>query len=208
MRLYLIRHGRQCSKLCNVDVGLSQEGWHQAALLGERLFSAKIDAVYTSDMVRAMQTAQAANLYWNAEYTVHPDLREICFGDLEGLSDEAIDTFYGDFKKELDRMEEDLRYPNGECIADVARRALPVLQEIAVSGCRNVAVVTHGGVIRSVLARILGMRHSKARLLGNGIENTSITELHYDEEKARFSLIRFNDFAHLEKHPELLRMNW
>lgn len=37
MKLYLIRHGRQCSKLCNVDVDLSEEGYRQASLLGERL---------------------------------------------------------------------------------------------------------------------------------------------------------------------------
>ena len=45
MKLYLIRHGRQSSKLCNVDVDLSEAGFRQAALVGERLVPAKIDAV-------------------------------------------------------------------------------------------------------------------------------------------------------------------
>lgn len=208
MRMYLIRHGRQCSKLCNVDVDLAEEGWRQAALVGERLVPAKIDVVYSSDMVRAVQTAQAANLYWNVEHIIRPKLREICFGELEGMSDEAIEEQYGDVKREMDRMEKDVPYPGGECSADVAGRALPVLKEIALSGCKNAAVVTHGGVIRSVLACILGMQPAKSRLIGNGIENGSITELLYEPEKDRFTLLRLNDYAHLEKYPELLRRSW
>lgn len=208
MRLYLIRHGRQCSKLCNVDVDLSEEGWRQAALVGERLFPSKIDVVYSSDMVRAVQTAEAANLYWNVEHIIRPELREICFGELEGMSDEAIEEKYGYVKREMDRMEQDVPYPGGECAADVAARALPALKKIAVSGSKNAAVVTHGGVIRSVLACILGMNPAKSRLIGNGIENGSITELLYEPEKDRFTLLRLNDYAHLEKYPELLRESW
>ena len=52
MKIYLIRHGRQCSKLCNVNVDLSQEGFRQAALLGERLVKKKIDKVYSSGQFR------------------------------------------------------------------------------------------------------------------------------------------------------------
>ena len=57
MKLYLIRHGRQCSKLCNVDADLSEEGYRQASLLGERLFREKIQAVYSSSLLRAVETA-------------------------------------------------------------------------------------------------------------------------------------------------------
>ena len=74
MKLYLIRHGRQCSKLCNVDVDLSEEGYRQASLLGERLFREKIQAVYSSSLLRAVETAQAANLYWNVEHFIRPEL--------------------------------------------------------------------------------------------------------------------------------------
>ena len=108
MRLYLIRHGRQCSRLCNVNVDLSEEGYRQAALVGERLFRQNIQAVYSSDLLRAVETAQAANLYWNVEHMVRPELREISFGDMEGLTDEEIARRFADFKAEQSRMEEDL----------------------------------------------------------------------------------------------------
>lgn len=208
MKIYLIRHGRQCSKLCNVDVELSAEGFRQAALLGERLVSIPIDMVYSSNLQRAVQTAQMANQYWNAEHSIRTELREISFGEMEGMDDETIAEIYGDFKQQQERMEEDLPYPGGECAADVVRRADPVLREIAKSGCQNVAVITHGGVIRSLTAHYLGMDLAKVRLIGNGLENCGITELVYEAEKELFLVGRFNDYAHLEPHPELLRKHW
>ena len=57
MKLYLIRHGRQSSKLCNVDVDLSEAGFRQAALVGERLVPAKIDAVYSSCLLYTSDAA-------------------------------------------------------------------------------------------------------------------------------------------------------
>ena len=77
MRLYLIRHGRQCSQLCNVNVDLALEGFRQAELLGERLAGEKIEAVYSSHLLRAFQTAETANRFWNVEHIVKEELREI-----------------------------------------------------------------------------------------------------------------------------------
>ena len=53
MRIYLIRHGRQNSPLCNVNVPLSDAGRRQAELLGKRLKKESIDAVWSSDLIRA-----------------------------------------------------------------------------------------------------------------------------------------------------------
>ena len=52
MRIYLIRHGRQNSPLCNVNVPLSDAGRRQAELLGERLKKESIDVVWSSDLLR------------------------------------------------------------------------------------------------------------------------------------------------------------
>ena len=208
MKLYLIRHGRQCSKLCNVDVDLSEEGYRQASLLGERLFREKIQAVYSSSLLRAVETAQAANLYWNVEHFIRPELGEISFGDMEGMSDEEIAVVYKDFKYQQGRMEEDLPYPGGECACDVVRRAEPVFMEMVRSGYDRIAVVTHGGVIRSMTAHYLGIPMARWRILGTSLENCSITQLDWDEENGRFLLERFNDYAHLEPYPDLLRRAW
>ena len=180
MKLYLIRHGRQSSKLCNVDVDLSE-------------------AVYSSDLLRAVQTAQSANIYWNVEHFVRPGLREISFGDMEGMTDAAIAEQYRDFKREQQKMERDLAYPGGECAGDVVARALPVFEEMARSGYRR---------IRSLIAYFLGMDLAKWRMLAVDLENCSISELDYHEDTGRFYVERLNDYAHLERYPELLRSGW
>ena len=61
MELYLIRHGRQSSRLCNVNVDLSPEGRRQAALLGHRLADWGIEVLYSSSLIRAVQTAEEIN---------------------------------------------------------------------------------------------------------------------------------------------------
>ncbi len=208
MNIYLIRHGRQDSRLCNVDVDLSPEGYRQAALVGERLAGQGIQMVCSSALKRAVQTARAANLFWNVTHVVEPDLREIDFGLMEGLSDEEILERFGEFKREQQKMEQDLPYPRGECAGDVIRRAMPVLERITQRPEERVAVVTHGGLIRSVVSHILGMEPGTCRLLGNSLENCSITELRFDRETGRFTLERFNDYAHLEHEPRLLRSGW
>lgn len=208
MNIYLIRHGRQNSKLCNIDVDLSEEGRHQSALVGERLATIGMEAVYSSHLIRAVETAREANRYWNAKHIIRQELREISFGDMEGMADEEIAAIYGDFQKEQARLEQDLPYPGGECAGDVMKRAIPVLEEIAASGYQNVAVVTHGGVIRSVTSALLHMEPKYYRLLGNSLENCSITEVHWNEKTGRFLMERFNDYAHLEPYPELLRASW
>lgn len=207
-KIYLIRHGRQCSRLCNLDVDLSEEGCRQSALVGERLKSKSIEAVYSSDFIRAVKTAQTANGFWNAKHIIKPELREISYGEMEGMADEDIAVKFADFKKAQERMEEDLPYPGGECAEDVIRRAMPVFQEIAESDYKNVAVVTHGGVIRVMTAAFLHMEPKNYRLLGGSLENCSITEVHWNEETKCFSVERFNDYAHLEPYPELLRGAW
>lgn len=208
MKLYLIRHGRQCDTRCNVDVSLCEEGFRQAELAGLRMKDWGIQKVYSSDMIRARQTAETANRYWNVEHEIIPQFRELNFGDMEGMDDDKIQTVFAEFKKEQDKMETDLRYPKGESAGDLVRRAMPKLMEVAQSGLDCVAIATHGVWIRAVVSYLLGMDLARWKTIGTGFENGSITELHFHPETKRFTLERFNDYAHLEPYPELLRSAW
>ena len=113
-----------------------------------------------------------------------------------------------EFLRERSRMEKDMAYPGGECAGDVVLRAHSVMKEIISRDYENVAVVTHGGVIRSLVAYYLGMDLAKVQLLGAHLENTGITELWVRKSDGRVSVNRFNDAGHLEDHPELLRRGW
>jgi probable phosphoglycerate mutase len=208
VNLYLVRHGRQNSTLCNVDVELSQLGHMQAELLKERLQYYQIDALYSSNLIRAVQTANILNQALQLPHMIREELQEISFGLLEGMSEEYIEENFRDFREEQRKLLEDIPYPGGENGTSVYERAMPVIQEIVQSGKKNIVVVTHGGTIRVLLAALFGRNQAKRFLFGVSLENTGITQLIYNPSYDRFYLERFNDFAHLEAHPQLHRRNW
>jgi len=208
MNIYLIRHGRQNSPLCNVDVELAAEGRRQAELLGKRMEKYNIDALYSSNLIRAVQTAEIINKYLGQEHHIREDIKEISFGYLEGKSDGEIDLEFADFKREQQLLEEDIPYPGGECGREVFKRAMRTINEITDMDKKNIAVVTHGGEIRALVSGLLSLDMSKKLLLAASLENTSITHLFYNKERKRFYLQRFNDYAHLEGEDDLLRINF
>lgn len=207
--IFLIRHGRQCSKLCNVDVKLDEVGRRQAELLGQRLVTYGLEKLYSSDLIRAVETADIINEKLNIPYEMLPDIQEINFGGFTGKTDEEIREKYAGFRRERAMHREDLAYPEGgECGADVVRRAMPQLRRLCGRPENRVGIVTHGGVIRSLCACILETEQKNKLKFAIDMENTSLTHLIYDDERELFFLERFNDFAHLEGKPELLRSGW
>jgi probable phosphoglycerate mutase len=208
INIYLIRHGRQNSTLCNVDVELSSEGQRQAELLRDRLKNYEIDALYSSNLIRAKQTAEILNQALRLPHEIREGICEISFGLLEGRSDEYIDEHFRDFKEEQKKLSEDIPYPGGENGTEVYERSMPVLQEIIHSGKKNIVVVTHGGVIRALLAALIGRNQARRFLFAVSLENTGITHLIYNPGENRFYLERFNDYAHLEGHPDLHRRSF
>ena len=208
MKIYLIRHGRQCDSRCNVNVSLSEEGVRQAKLVGQRLQNAGIQKLYASDLIRARETAEYANTYLNLDIEIEPAFREIDFGDLEGIPAKELWVRYPEFRKWQNRMEVDLAYPGGESGADLVARSMPALLRVAEEGSDCIAIVTHGCWIKLMICFLFGIPLPRWKVLGITFENCGITELGYDREKKQFSLERFNDYAHLEPYPELLRAAW
>lgn len=237
MILYLIRHGRQESDRCNVDVPLSEEGRRQAELLGRRMAEYPVDALYTSHLLRAEQTGRIAfshrrDLTENMQ--IRRGLAEIDFGRLTGREDSKVKAFYREYYQEqkalfqdkknrpagtaLDRVNayvgeyfvppEEMWYPGGENGGMVLERVMPVVREWIDSPYQNIAVVSHGGVIRILLCALFGGDFGKRLMYGTSLENCSITQLHFDEKLGGFFLDRFNDYAHIEAEPALLRSNY
>ena len=187
MIFYLIRHGRQNSSDCNVNVPLADAGIKQAELLGKRLRNYSIDAVYCSDLIRAKQTAEIAfshNEFLLDHLQVRSGLAEIDFGDLTGIPDAQVKSFYANYYKQQQHLfdqkrsnrqskqpvtidspakyvgdffvpVEEMIYPGGEDGAMLLDRVLPVFDEILHTDAKQVAVVCHGGVIRVCSAHCL-----------------------------------------------------
>lgn len=209
MNIYLIRHGRQNSTLCNVDVELSKEGREQAELVGKRLKTYGIQAVYSSHLIRARETADIINKYLDMPRVIDERWQEANFGGLTGMTDEDIKQKYGEFLKKRSTMTEDAPYPDGgENCEMVYERAIVALKDLAKEPYENVCVVTHGGVLRALLTGLVGGDPAKWLVYGRQIENCSITHILYDEKMESFHIERFNDFAHFEGKDYLMRKHF
>lgn len=148
-------HGRCYGSL---DVPLSAAGLRRAAGLGATLRELPLAAVYASPSQRALDTGRAIASAQGLEPVVHPDLRELDFGELEGM---AYDEIAAE-RPELFRfwMEDPaaVRFPGGEGLTELRARVLPAVAEIrARHEGEAAAVVAHGGVVRVVLADVLGI---------------------------------------------------
>lgn len=208
MRVFLVRHGRQSDTRCNVDVDLAEEGRQQADLAGRRMSHWGIRRIVSSDLIRARQTAEIINEHLGVPLSIVPELRELDFGHMQGLTDAEIAGRFSDFKVRQRPMDLDLRYPGGENVADVLERVVPALAAVVDEGPGPVAIATHGVVIRAVVSHVARAPLARWRRMGSGLENGSITEIAWHAEAREFSLERFNDYAHLEAYPALLRAAW
>ena len=209
MNIYLIRHGRQCSKLCNVDVELAPEGREQSELLGQRLKTYDIEAGYSSDLIRARETADIINKHLNKPRVIDERWQEANFGGMTGLTNDEMREKYGDFLEKRATMTEDIPYPDGgENCRMVFERSFEALKDLTKENYENVCVVTHGGVIRALLTGIVGADYAKWLTYGRQLENCSISHILYDEKMKTFHIERLNDFAHFEGKDYLMRKHF
>lgn len=161
-RLYLIRHaainlepGRCCGSL---DVGLSDEGREQARLLAETLGRVELAAVYTSPLERARHTAAEVATRHNLVPNKLPGLAEIDFGELEGRRFEEIAATHPDLYATWMSQPTEAEFPAGERFADFTRRVRKTVRDIRLAHAREeIAIVSHGGPIRIVVADALAM---------------------------------------------------
>ena len=214
IKLFLIRHARQESPLCNVNVPLADEGLIQSKLLGERLKNYNIDKIYSSDLIRAKSTAGIVSeiIFGENLNCELEELSEMDFGDMTGLSDEVIKVKFADYFIKRDLMDEDIAIPggeNGKMVYERVRKAVDrIIEDAMRDNCRNIVIVSHGGAIRSFLAGVLGMPQEKRFMFAKNMENTSITQIDYNIDTQKFYVEVINDYAHLEEHDKLLRKHF
>ena len=204
-RILIVRHGVQDTSLFNADAPLSGKGRRQAELLRDSLCKEKFDLFYSSTLIRAVETADILNENWNMEIRRRPEINEMDWGDFTGRDIETARRENKDFFSRYAMRYEDLPYPGGECGEDAFRRARPVFREIEESSAESILMVAHGGLLRSVLAGLLGVPFRNKLVFSKYLENTSVTELLYDEARKLYYIERLNDHHHLDGHPELQR---
>jgi 2,3-bisphosphoglycerate-dependent phosphoglycerate mutase len=207
-RLLLVRHG-QTSWNCDgrfmgqMDIPMDDTGERQAEAVARRLRLERPEAIYTSDLSRALNTAQAIREAIGESVSpaqlprliVEPRLREMHFGEWQGMTYTEIKTSQPETLAEWETDLVHIAPPGGESFAQTTERIKAVLDEIKTDHPDGTTLlVAHGGALQSLICLALGI--SIDRFWQFSMNNTGLSELNI--YPAGGVLIRFNDICHLE----------
>ncbi|HZC05998.1 MAG TPA: histidine phosphatase family protein [Ktedonobacterales bacterium] len=202
MRLVVARHGATQHNLDarftgQFDAPLSTLGELQADVLAQRLASQRFDAIISSDLRRARDTAERIASGAGLPVTLDPALREISIGEWEGRSVSDVRREHGEL---LDRIETDplgeTAYPQGESWAQFSARVVGALMRWRARYPSGTLLwVAHGGVISALFLNALGLSMERRRQIARG--NTCLFE--FDYRPTHVVLVRANDTCHLDR---------
>jgi broad specificity phosphatase PhoE len=205
--VYLIRHGETDWNLAgrwqgHADVPLNDLGLRQARLLAQRLLSehTQFDAIYSSDLTRAYQTAWELGAAVRVPVQLYPPLREIDLGTWSGLHYSEIRER---FPIEARLLEEgqDIPRGGGESLSALRKRVVEAVEGIvAHRDGETIALVTHGGCIRMLLAHAESFHGDGFKRFPH-IGNTSISILRCGG--GGWDTLDINDMRHLEDAHEV-----
>ena len=154
-KVYLIRHGlpdfpggkRMCLGI--TDIPLGQTGFAEAETMAKKL--PPVTAVFSSTLIRAVQTAQAIGL----PVTILPDLREMYAGEWDGLTFDEIRQRYPELYAAR-ATDLTIPLPGAEDHEEGLARFTAAMEQAAILAPGNFAVVAHGGIIAQFLQHITG----------------------------------------------------
>jgi len=186
------------------DPPLSEGGRAQCQAVADRLAAVSIQAIFSSDLVRARETAAAIALrHPGLEARLDPDLREINLGQWEGADRKSLKRDWPDlFAAWRVRPSWDL-VPGGEGAAAFKARTIDAVGRAAaaVAPDQTVAVVTHIGVVRTLLSTMVGADAGELRWPW-AIDNTGITVVEGAPDVTLWNtpaleIVAINDSSHL-----------
>lgn len=180
-RLVLLRHGQtawnaELRLQGHRDIPLDSTGLQQAAAAAPSVAAMRPDVLVVSDLGRARSTAEPVLALTGLSPVVDARLRETSMGDWEGLTRDEIDAGW---PGEWDRWRSaiaDVAPPGGENRSDVAARAAEVVDELDAGHDGTALLVTHGGLILGLTARLVGLPREHWELLG-GVSNCHWVQL-------------------------------
>jgi len=197
--IILVRHGEtewNAGKIYRgrVDINLNKLGIKQAGLLGEYLSNTKLDAIYSSPLRRALDTANIIAQHQRIGAHVTGDLIDLSYGEWQGLSEQKVRKSYPDLHDEWLTNPHRVRMPSGESLADVRERGIKVINEVTPKYKGTVALVSHRVVNKVLICFLLGLDNSHFWNIKQDL--AGITTFSY--EGGRFILTKHNDTSHLK----------
>ena len=202
MDLLLVRHGESAGNRQGFvqgwkDTPLTPLGEQQAARVAARMREfLPLDAIYASPLQRAWNTAMAIGKVADMPLIVMPELREMHFGEVEGLTHTEWHNRYPQLlHRWADRDDLDFGWPGGESRRQFAERVYGAISRISEQhhASKQVVVVCHGGVISTYLSCLL---QGAPNLWRNyQVNNCTISQIRFGDSAPQMLL--FNDGSHL-----------
>lgn len=200
LRVLLVRHGetdwnQQMRFQGQTDIQLNARGLAQAEAIASRLRHERLQAIYSSDLQRAMQTAQIIARYHDLSPIPDADLRELSYGVWEGMSREEI--LASEWAELFEKYRQDslhYRPPGAEYPEQILERSRRVWQRVlqAHEG-GTVCLVGHGGSLRALLCVALAAPLESFRRIR--LDNASLSAVECFPDGMWISLL--NDTCHL-----------
>ncbi|MGT2908172.1 histidine phosphatase family protein [Streptococcus dentiloxodontae] len=205
MKLYFVRHGRTEWNVegrfqgANGDSPLLLESIKDLERLGDYLKDISFDAVFSSDLKRARETAQiitqCQSQKVNITYT--ESLREWGLGQLEGQKISLIESIY---PKQMTAFRHNLAnfkasQFEAESVYQTTHRVAEFIHTLAESSYQNILIVGHGANLTASILNLLGYEAGELRCKG-GLDNASVTTLE-TKDCQHFKLLSWNDTSYL-----------
>jgi probable phosphoglycerate mutase len=199
-RLLVIRHAQTAWNAAariqgHQDIELDATGHRQAQRLGQALAHEDLQQIYSSDLLRALQTARALQHSTAAPLATDAGLRERAFGEFEGLSFVQIEQRWPEQAARWQRREADFAPGGGEALIDFRWRVLAALDRLALAHRgQGIALVTHGGVLDVLYRHAAGLPLQAPRHWV--VANAGINRMLHSQ--GGLVLVGWADVAHLE----------
>ena len=206
MKLYFVRHGKTQWNLegrfqgANGDSPLLETSIEELHLLGKNMAHIKFDKIFSSDLPRAMATAQIINSenHFSQVIEPHAELREWQLGSLEG---QKISTITAIYPHQMEAFRHNLAKFNNsifgaESVYNTTRRTIDFIKSQKGQSYENLLFVGHGANLTASLRLLLGYDFAQLRQQG-GLTNGSVTILE-TQDFEHFTLLDWNNVDHLE----------
>ena len=183
--IYLIRHAEAEGNLYRIAQGqydgvLTRRGYEQLKALRRRFEGVDLAAVYSSDLFRARTTARAVSEPRGLTVQLCPELREVHMGSWEGRTWQEIEREDPEGMEHFTVRPDLWQVPGAEAPADVARRMIGKLKEIARAHPNEaVAAVSHGAALRITVGVLQGLTLEEVGKTHHS-DNTAVTKLVWD----------------------------
>ncbi|CAA9324912.1 MAG: Phosphoglycerate mutase [uncultured Nocardioidaceae bacterium] len=205
-RLYVVTHPESehhVSRLVGgwYDSGLTERGLRQAAVIGERIRElvpgdSQVE-LYSSDLRRAAQTAEAIAQQVAVEPRFLRGLREKSYGMAEGRAQSWLDERFVPPPPTGDRMHHHEGIAGAETRHELASRVYDALGSVLGSPCAHQVIVTHGFALTFVVAAWIGLPLDAAGHVGFRSHSGGITVLEQDDYFHNRAVVTLDDTSHL-----------